>query len=93
MDHALEPRRRVAPYRWARIAAVAVGVITFFASSGVSHRSLNHSLSIAVGIAMVLNALAPSLREISHSAQMWALKGGSIALGVTCGFLFRLFIG
>jgi hypothetical protein len=83
--------RRVWFFRWPSLGAVALCAVTFVASSGLPHKTVSHSVNIALGVAMVLYALAPTLREISGSVQKWTMVAGSSALAVSVGFLLRLF--
>jgi hypothetical protein len=83
--------RRVWFFRRPSLGAIIACVLAFGASSGLPSRTLNHSVSIALGVAMVLFALAPALREISDSVQRWTMVAGSLVLGACFGLLIRLF--
>ncbi len=72
------------------LGAIIACVLAFGASSGLPFRTLSHSLSTALGAAMVLFALAPALREISDSVQRWTMVAGSLVMGAGFGLLIRL---
>jgi hypothetical protein len=77
-------------FRRPSLGAIIASVLAFGASSGLAHRTLSHSVSTALGAAMVLFALVPSLREISESVQRWAMVVGSLIAGAGFGLLVRL---
>jgi hypothetical protein len=83
--------RRVWFFRRPSLGAVIACVLAFGASSGLPHRTLSHSVSTALGVSMVLFALAPALREISDSIQRWTMVAGSLVLGAGFGLVIRLF--
>jgi hypothetical protein len=73
------------------LGAIIACVLAFGASSGLPYRTVSHSVSIALGVAMVLFALVPALREISDSIQRWTMVAGSLVAGAGFGLLIRLF--
>lgn len=82
--------RRVWFFRRPSLGAIIACVLAFGASSGLPYRTVSHSVSIALGVAMVLFALAPALREISDSVQRWTMVAGFVVIGACFGLLIRL---
>ena len=56
---------RVGFFRRSSLGIIIAAVLAFGASSGLPYRTLSHSASTALGVSMVLFAVAPALREIS----------------------------
>jgi hypothetical protein len=83
--------RRFSFLRRPSLGATIGCVLAFGASSGLPYRTVSHSVSIALGVAMVLFALAPALREISDSIQRWTMGAGFVVTGAGFGLLLRLF--
>jgi len=83
--------RRVWFFRRPSLGAIIIGILAFGASSGLPYRTVNHSVSTALGASMVLFAVAPALREISDSVQRWTMVAGSLVLGAGLGLFIRLF--
>jgi len=90
MTEVVEPRR-VWFFPRPSLAAIIACVFAFGASSALPYRTLSHSVSTALGVAMVLFGMAPALREISDSAQRWAMVAGSLVAGAGFGLFIRLF--
>jgi hypothetical protein len=84
-------QRRVWFFRRPSRGAIIACVLAFGASSGLPYRTVSHSVSSALGVAVVLFALAPALREISDSVQRWTMVAASLVLGAGFGLLIRLF--
>jgi hypothetical protein len=84
--------RRVWFFRRPSLGAIIASVLAFGASSGLPYRTLSHSVSTALGVAMVLFGLVPALREISDSTQRWTMVAGSLVAGAGFGLLIRLVI-
>jgi len=89
MAEVIEPRR-VWFFPRPSMGAVIACVLAFGASSGLPYRTLSHSVSTALGVAMVLFGMAPALREISESIQRWAMVAGSLVAGAGFGLFIRL---
>jgi hypothetical protein len=82
--------RRIWFFRRQSLGIIIAAVLAFGASSGLPYRTLSHSVSTALGVSIVLFALAPALREISASVQRWTMVAGSLVLGASLGLVIRL---
>jgi putative effector of murein hydrolase len=90
MADVIERKARSWFFRRQSLGPIIVCILAYGASSMLPYRTLSHSVSTALGVAMVLFAVAPALREISDSVQRWTMVAGSLVLGAAVGLVIRL---
>jgi hypothetical protein len=72
------------------IAVLCVGLIAFFLSSGLSHKTMGLAVSVACTFTTVLAGLAAPLKEISPVLKRWCNLAAGAAAGAALGLAAHL---